>query len=265
MKRTDLACEIASDNQHFEGIELKEYNIGSVGVSHIIISKDGEKSTGRPKGTYITLHCRRRDRYDEVRAVAQVLSGMVPDGDILTAGFGNCDITPDSLGTRTVRRIAATAHLAAHNDFAALGMRKVYAVEAGVTGRTGIESTDSIELAVRHVKPQAVIVIDSLACAEADRLCSTIQITDTGITPGSGVGNDRKGVNKSALKVPVIAIGVPTVIDLDTISPERTEKFMVTPRDIDGVITHYAEVLAEALNSVLNPTLTADELEQLIV
>ncbi len=265
MKRTDLACEIASDNQHFEGIELKEYNIGSVGVSHIIISKDGEKSTGRPKGTYITLHCRQRDRYDEVRAVTQVLSGMVPDGDILAAGFGNCDITPDSLGTRTVRRIAATAHLAAHNDFAALGMRKVYAVEAGVTGRTGIESTDSIELAVRHVKPQAVIVIDSLACAEADRLCSTIQITDTGITPGSGVGNDRKGVSQSALKVPVIAIGVPTVIDLDTISPERTEKFMVTPRDIDGVITHYAEVLAEALNSVLNPTLTADELEQLIV
>ena len=146
MKRTDLACEIASDNQHFEGIELKEYNIGSVGVSHIIISKDGEKSTGRPKGTYITLHCRRRDRYDEVRAVSQVLSGMLPDGDILAAGFGNCDITPDSLGTRTVRRIAATAHLAAHNDFAALGMRKVYAVEAGVTGRTGIESTDSIEL-----------------------------------------------------------------------------------------------------------------------
>ena len=265
MKRTDLACEIASDNQHFEGIELKEYNIGSVGVSHIIISKDGEKSTGRPKGTYITLHCRRRDRYDEVRAVSQVLSGMLPDGDILAAGFGNCDITPDSLGTRTVRRIAATAHLAAHNDFAALGMRKVYAVEAGVTGRTGIESTDSIELAVRHVKPQAVIVIDSLACAEADRLCSTIQITDTGITPGSGVGNDRKGVNQSALKIPVIAIGVPTVIDLDTISSERTEKFMVTPRDIDGVITHYAEVLAEALNSVLNPTLTADELEQLIV
>ena len=79
------------------------------------------------------------------------------------------------------------------------------------------------------------------------------------------MGNDRKGVNPDTLKVPVIAIGVPTVIDLDTISPERTEKLMVTPRDIDGVITHYAEILGEALNSVLNPTLTADELEQLIV
>lgn len=264
MKRTDLACEIASENQQFEGVELKRYNIGNVSATHIIISKDGEKSTERPKGIYITLHSAEKNRENEVKALKKILSEMIPDGDILVAGFGNCDITPDSLGTRAARRIAATAHLAVHGDFKALGMRKVYVLEAGVTGRTGIESSDSIAFVCENIKPKAVVAIDSLACAEADRLCSTIQVTDTGITPGSGVQNSRKGINSSTLKVPVIAIGVPTVIDLDTIAPARTEKFMVTPRDIDAVITHYAEVIGTAVNGALNPTLTASELEQLI-
>jgi spore protease len=212
------------------------------------------------------LHCEDsfiRDEKLEVEALSEVLRGFIPEhGRILVAGLGNENITPDSLGVRAASRVVATAHFKNSDEFRDLGMREVYVVETGVLAQTGMESGEQLKFIADGIKPDMAVIIDSLACAETERLGRTIQITDTGIAPGSGVGNARREVSRKTLGVPVVAIGVPTVIDWQGGDGEP-EPLMVTPRDIDAVINHYAKIIAKALNKVLIPSLTEGEIERL--
>jgi spore protease len=257
--RTDLASELIAD-----GISHKKSRINGLLLTETRLGADNPLS--KPEGVYTTLHCQSRDEKAETGALFQVLGSFIPEkGKILVAGLGNANITPDSIGVRAASRIVATAHFAESEDFADLGMREVFAVETGVLAQTGMESSVQLKFIADGIKPDMVVVIDSLACSEPERLGRTIQVTDTGIAPGSGVGNARREVSVKSLGVPVVAIGVPTVIDLSSLCPEAAKDFesMVVPRDIDNIVMHFSKVISKALNKILIPTLSESEIEKL--
>ncbi len=177
-------------------------------------------------------------------------------------GLGNTEITPDALGPAVARGIFATRHIPKELTKAA-GLdllRQVSVITPGVLGQTGIEAGELIKAAAVKIKPDAVIVIDALAAQSGDRLFKTVQLCDTGISPGSGVKNNRGEISEKTVGVPVIAIGVPTVIDADTlserltgISPEKKSEMFVTPKDVDMLTQRLAKLLAEAINMFLQP------------
>jgi spore protease len=260
--RTDLASELIS-----EGVNHKKSRVNGLLLTETKLGANNP--LGKPAGNYTTLHCgsqAARDEKAEADALFQVLKNFVPEkGRILVAGLGNANITPDSVGVRAASRIVATAHFAESEDFAELGMREVYVVETGVLAQTGMESSAQLKFIADGIKPDMVAVIDSLACSEPERLGRTIQVTDTGIAPGSGVGNARREISRKTLGVPVVAVGVPTVIDLSSLCPEVGRDFesMVVPRDIDNIVAHFAKVISGALNRVLISGLSESEIEKL--
>lgn len=263
MRRTDLICEsgIINDGTRSEIVHNKEL----YGTKYTDITLDERLSAEleRKKGRYITVFT---DKGDAAACIAELLADMLPEGAVLAAGLGNKSICSDSLGSKAIAHIPATAHLSVHPDFKALNMRNVYAIEAGVTGKTGIESSEQVISTARHVGAKSVIVIDSLACTDPERLCTTVQITDTGIAPGSGVGNDRKALDRENAGIPVIALGVPTVIDLESLTgDENNTGLMVTPRTIDISTERLAAVIGSAVSMALNPSLTKEELDSLII
>lgn len=266
MKRSDLAVEFAAERQSND-VKLTEEQIGGIKATVVNLGKQSGKLLGKPSGKYITLHCKDRDSISCACALAHCVTQLLkPSGSrekVLVAGLGNELITPDSLGAKTVRKIPATAHLSKTEEFAQLGMRPVAVLEMGVMGQTGIESADYLHYIVKNLLPAAVIVIDSLACGDFSRLGSTIQITDTGIAPGSGVGGSRKELNSRSLETKVIAVGVPTVIDLDSVADMGQPSMMVTPRGINGVIDRYSQIISSGINSALNPSLSLEEIELL--
>jgi spore protease len=264
MNRTDLASELVSD-----GISHKESEFHGLLLTETQLSENN--AVGKPAGIYTTLHCKEsanRDEKHETETLARALANFIPaQGRILVAGLGNANITPDSLGVRSASHVVATAHFAESEEFTELGMREVYVIETGVLAQTGMESSRQLKFIADGIKPDMVVVIDSLACSEPARLGRTIQITDTGIAPGSGVGNARCEVSQRTLGIKTVALGVPTVIDLSSLCPEAAKDFesMVVPRDIDNIISHFAKVISKALNRVLIPTLTEGEVEKLRV
>ena len=263
MKRTDLICESAVINDSKYSSLLHSGEMYGTKYTDISVDNENAKSIGLTAGRYITVFT---DKGDVRACVSGILKDMLPSGTALVAGLGNENICSDSLGTKALGYIPATAHLGGCKDFRDLGMRKVCVIEAGVTGKTGIESSSRIVSAAGCAGAELIVAIDSLACSEPERLCGVIQITDTGISPGSGVGNDRSALNKETAGVPVIAIGVPTVIDLDCITDAPFAKgFMVTPRNIDVSIHRLAGIIGRAVSTALNPTLTDDELRSLII
>ena len=261
MKRTDLFCEsgIIDTEEYSKNVHKGE----AYGTEYtdMNISPDTGKRYGIKPGRYVTLYT---DKGSVKNCLTDILSGMLPPGSALAAGLGNENIGSDSLGVKALRHIPATAHLSGHSDFTDLGMRSVYVLETGVTGKTGIESSSRAAFTARYVGADVIIAIDSLACADIERLCSVIQLTDTGISPGSGVGNDRKALDRETAGIPVIAIGVPTVIDLDSVSDIAADReFMVTPRNIDVLTDKFAEIIGIAVSRALNPTLSEQELKAL--
>ena len=263
MKRTDLIYEsgIIEDERFGKLVHKSELH----GTSYTDINADDDvcRELGLRKGRYITVFA---DKGDVTGCISELLGEMIPDGAVLAAGLGNADICSDSIGSRALRFIPATAHLSSHPDFHSLGMRKVYVLEAGVMGKTGFESSSRVISAARSADASCIIAIDSLACSEPERLCTTVQITDTGIAPGSGVGNDRKVLDRESAGIPVIAVGVPTVIDLDTLTGSDTGTgLMVTPRSVDVSAAHLSDIIGHAVSRALNPSLTAEELDSLIV
>lgn len=260
MKRTDLFYESAVISGRIKASDVHE---GELYGTRYIEATVAEDTDGIAAGRYITLFT---ERGDVCSCLTEFLRGMVPGGSVLVAGLGNEDISPDSLGAKSLAYIPATAHLSEHSDFRDLGLRSVYVLGAGVTGKTGIESSRSIACTARCGGAGSVIAIDSLACADIGRLCNTIQLTDTGISPGSGVGNDRQAVNHGTLGIPVVAIGVPTVIDLGTLTnSDSADGLMVTPRNIDSVIRKFSEIIGIAVSRALNPNLTEAEIRSLII
>lgn len=266
MKRSDLISEFALEPQGGD-VTLTEEHFGGIKASCISLGKQSGKLIGKPSGKYITLHCEDKDNISCSAALSHYLAELLkPLGDwerVLVAGLGNEWVTPDSLGAKTVRRIPATAHLSKIEEFEQLGMRPVAVLEMGVMGQTGFESADYLRCVIKDFLPAAVIVIDSLACSEFSRLGTTLQLTDTGIAPGSGVGGKRKELNSKTLETKVIAIGVPTVIDLDSVADLNQPSMMVTPRGINSIIGKYSEIIASGINSALNPSLSLEEIELL--
>lgn len=260
MKRTDLICESAEINSGAGTASVHDGELYGTPYTETVVS---EQSGNIAPGRYITLFT---EKGDIRRSLTSFLKQFIPPGSVLVAGLGNENICSDSLGTRALRFIPATAHLSGHPEFSELGMRSVWVIEAGVTGKTGMESSSRIACTAGYVGAGAVIAIDSLACAEINRLCTTIQLTDTGIAPGSGVGNDRRALNRQTAGVPVIAIGVPTVIDLDSVTGDSTGSgLMVSPRNIDLLVSEFAEIIGISVSRALNPGLSEKEIRSLIL
>ncbi len=274
--RTDLALEKV-DEKTFSGKGIHcDVRGRAFRITDIRIDSDADGGKiGKPKGRYLTLETnalsRFSDTYQEMtEELSHELSAFLPDdGCVLIAGLGNSAITPDALGPRTAGKVLATRHLRKElidnkeADFLR-SFRAVSVLQSGVLGQTGMETAEIISAVCEKTKPSAVIVIDALACAELSRLGTTIQMCDSGICPGSGVDNRRMEISENTLGIPVIAVGVPTVVDLHTVAksitgqdvPESSPNMMVTPRDIDRLIDHAAGMISCGINLALHKELT---------
>ena len=277
--RTDLAVESFDGNELPNGVH-RLIRGSSFDVTEIIIDDDSCKETiGKGKGRYITLETghlsRFSDDYETMAAeLADELSRLIPEGDILVVGLGNNDITPDALGPQTASKVLATRHLrdelGDEDDFL-VSLRRVSTIAGGVLGQTGIETAEIVRALSEQLRPAAVIAIDALACSDVSRLGTTIQLTDTGISPGSGVSNARKELSEHNLGVPVIAVGVPTVVDMHTIVRSFTNagisedmpNMMVTPRDIDRLTERASQLIAFGIDLALHPSLSFEDVRGL--
>lgn len=286
LPRTDLACESIGINRHTEGTSYKEYTVRGLSVCELTVKdRRGEELSGRPMGNYMTIHCpviRSLDPETEERicdALCNVIiayteritkKSISGETRILVAGLGNRFISADSVGPRTADKIAVTNHMLTSDKrdlFMKIGCAGLCAVHPGVMGQTGIEAAAMIRGAAQSAEPDLVIAIDALAARSTKRLCATIQLSDTGIEPGSGIGNRRGAVNRDTIGYPVMAIGVPTVVDCATLvydslsnagitdlekdldSSLREERdFFVSLRDSDIVSEEISKILAKAIN-----------------
>ena len=234
--RTDLALEtqekMQEDKVDLKGVSFSEEEIDTnLVISTVVIeTENGAKTMGKPKGTYITIEAGNMDEEDEdyhreiSTQLARVIKKLVPvkkeELSVLEVGLGNRAVTPDSLGPRVVDNLYITRHILNEYGkfaFGKEGVNRISSIVPGVMAQTGMESMEIVAAVVKETKPDFVIVVDALAARNSKRLNRTIQVTDTGINPGSGVGNHRHGINEKSLGVPVIAIGIPTVVDAATI------------------------------------------------
>lgn len=260
--RSDL---VAENNQFENSTGVLENKFGECTVFELNIkSVKTAKLFSKPKGKYFTIKFKSflslANTCDLEKALTYTLENLIPKNlrqEILVVGLGNADITPDALGPLTADKIFATRHIEKElKDSLNLGgLKSVCALIPGVIGKTGIEAAETVKAAVKSINPSAVIVIDALAACDAENLCCTIQLTDSGINPGSGVNNSRKELSFNSIGVPVIAIGIPTVTDAASIIKEGEAdiKMMVTPKDIDMLIQKAAEFLSNTLNTFLQP------------
>lgn len=238
--RTDLAIEAREfysrqeNNGDIPGVEVKVDRQKNVTVTRVkVVEEVGARVLGKPKGNYITIEVPKlrendRDLHDQVANIlADEIAGIVKLNDrsvILVVGLGNWNVTPDALGPRVVEHLLVTRHIKEYiPDQIDEGVRSVCAVAPGVLGITGIETSEIIKGIVDRVKPDMVIAIDALASRKMERVSTTIQLADTGINPGSGVGNNRKELSRESMGVPVVAIGVPTVVDAATMAGDTID------------------------------------------
>ena len=287
--RTDLAVEAhalwresAGETTRLKGVAAREEQVEGMTVTRVeILDQEGARALGKPEGTYLTLDVsplwrREEDAFPRaVRAVAALLGPLLPEeGPVLAAGLGNQALTPDALGPRSLDHLLVTRHLGE----ALPQLRPVAGLGAGVLGTTGMEVAEWVRGAAEQVGPAAVIVVDALAARDLERLCATVQIADTGLVPGSGVGNHRMALNRETLGVPVISVGVPTVVDAETIARDllgeagavpkalngRGRRFFVTPESIDQKIRDLSKVLGYGINLALQESLALEDLEALL-
>ncbi|MFO7152238.1 MAG: GPR endopeptidase [Bacillota bacterium] len=236
--RTDLAIEARemTGKEEIPGVIVDTEKSPEMTISRVrIVNEEGERALGKPKGYYVTLEVPRlRDKDPELtekvsKNLAEELKTMIDlpvDSTVLVIGLGNWNVTPDSLGPKVVEKLLVTKHLLEiipEKFNAKKGLRPVCALAPGVLGITGIETGEIIKGVVERVKPDLVIVIDALAARSLERISTTIQISDSGIQPGSGVGNRRMAISRESIGVPVIAVGVPTVVDAATVASDTLD------------------------------------------
>lgn len=301
-ERRDIYKKINNLNE-IPGIETEERNdSNNIKVSKVkVLDEKGEEAIGKPVGTYVTIDIKNLKFAGEEeiqissKSVTKELNELIEkhiskEDGILIVGLGNKEVTPDALGPKVVQDIDITRHLLTYApQILKEGTRPVSAVSPGVLGTTGIETLEIIKGIVDNVKPKLLIVIDSLASKSVERISSTIQIADTGIVPGAGVGNKRKELSANTLGIPVIAIGVPMVVDLATITDDCLDLFItklqqeaksndylnklkeqdnyeeiknalipndfnmiVTPKEIDDLIENMGSVVARGINFAVN-------------
>ncbi len=310
--RTDLALESAeiywetAKEKKIPGVEYTESGEEVRTTRVEVLDEEGAKVIGKPCGRYVTIEMPPLLESDPsilkeaARQLAKEISEMAHDpGLTLVAGLGNGEITPDSLGPKVIPKLVVTRHLFSHLPKATERLAPVCALAPGVLGITGIETGEIIKGVAERVKPDLVIVVDALASRKTERVGTTIQLADTGISPGSGVGNKRKAINRETIGVPVLAVGVPMVVDAATIandtidlvmdalvqnadgafyetlqSLDREEKhaliieslpkemrgMMVTPKDIDALSEKVAHIVATGINMALHKDITEEEI-----
>ena len=284
--RTDLALEAREFvDEKEEGVVVKEEEQDGIKISEIkILNQKAAKKMNKPIGTYITaelapLTDNLRDGDSKAEYIGKLIEPLLPkEGTILIAGIGNETITPDALGPKSADNILATRHITGElkRSLGLSGLRSVAVLAPGVLGQTGIETGELIKSVVESIKPSAVIAIDALASRSLSRLGCTIQISDAGISPGSGVGNHRLSLNKETTGIPVIGIGIPTVVDAQTLALElipeaklsyqqkglvspRGEQMIVTPREIDLLIEGASRLVGMSLNCALHKGLSVED------
>lgn len=292
-RRTDLALEArelwqerAGETSKLDGVQVETGEREGFQTEIVrILDAKGEQALGKPVGTYVTvtmdgLQRREQDAFGRgARAVAGVLGELMePEeepGGVLVVGLGNRAITPDAIGPKVHEHTLVTRHLIQQAPEHFGTFRPVASLAAGVLGTTGMESGELVQAVCRRLKPSLVVAVDALASRSVDRLCRTVQISDTGIVPGSGVGNHRFGLDKKTLGVPVLAVGVPTVVYGATLAADllgrddlpplgRGGELLVTPKDIDSQVSDLAKVIAYGINLALQPGLGIEDLDLLL-
>ncbi len=293
-KRTDLAMEAreiwresAGETTQLEGVEANDYQRGGLSVTKVrILDERGSKSLNKPCGTYVTIGLEglARKENDYLARAAQAIAdelgpmlGLSPHSSVLVAGLGNWDVTPDSVGPKVLEHVMVTRHLTEQLPDLFGSFRRVSAIAPGVLGTTGIESAEILRGVSQRCAPDCVIIIDALASRKLSRLCSTVQVADTGIVPGSGVGNSRAAMNRETMGVPVIAMGVPTVVDAATLAADLVEQagikdagpdrfdalsagLIVTPKEIDMQVADIAKILGYAINLALHTGISIEDI-----
>lgn len=284
--RTDLALESCSASESgICGVEQSVHRRAGCVINRVsVTSSEAAVMLGKPIGTYVTVECGQINHLDreqrrsvvglladELRGMTRALTGRFPGGNlsVFVAGLGNAKLTADAVGPGTVSRLTATRHLLDHEAalFRTLGCSALSAISPGVLGETGIETLELIRGAVRSVRPDLVIAVDALAARSCARLATTVQISDSGIVPGSGIGNHRTAITMETLGVPVISVGVPTVVDsstlvwdalreaeIDEVSStlravlDNGKRFFVSPKESDLISDAVSELLAGAIS-----------------
>ena len=281
-KRTDLALEArelwqesAERTSRLSGVKATKTRQEGYPVTRVdILDHRGEEALGKPQGSYLTIDLttfwqRKADFFERaVRAVGGQLKQLLPaEGSVLVIGLGNDAMTPDAVGPLSLESVLVTRHLISAMPRQFAGFRPVAVFRTGVLGTTGVESAEAVRGLVEQVRPSLVIAVDALASRRMGRVCATVQLSDTGIVPGSGVGNHRSALNAETLGVPVFALGVPTVVDAATLAADLLEEsgveqvdearlrdngsFMVTTRDIDQQVRDLSKVVGYGINWAL--------------
>ena len=296
--RTDLALEATESmdkaDGRLRGVKVEEYYLEEedIRVTKVLIeTKNAAKTMGKPVGTYVTMEAPALIEPDEdyhrevseclAKELLQILPNANEEQSILVVGLGNREVTADALGPQVVDNLYVTRHIVREYGKAAYNCRKMHqisALEPGVMAKTGMETAEIVKGVVEETRPDVVIVVDALAARSTKRLNRTVQITNTGIHPGSGVGNHRHALTEESLGVPVIAIGIPTVVDAATIVGDALEKLLeeetdpecakykdrhrlcfaelnnmyMTGKDIDAVIKRVSFTVSEGINIAVN-------------
>ena len=306
--RTDLASERreiyqkANQLEEIDGIEANQEEIDeNIKVERVkITNENGEKAIGKPVGNYITIDVKQLKiaQEEEIEKAAETLSNQLvkvldthidKQGEILVVGLGNMYVTPDSLGPKVINEIEVTRHIINYlPQYVEEGTRMVSAISPGVLGTTGIETVEILKGIVDNINPKLVIVIDALASRSIERISSTIQLSDTGIVPGAGVGNTRSEISEKTLGIPVVAIGIPTVVETAVLVNDCLDLFIaklqdeaksndylnqlkeednyqeirevllpkdynliVTPKEIDDLIENMSQIVARGINNAV--------------
>jgi spore protease len=283
--RTDLACEspAAQNPKEATGVDYYETEQNGIKVCRLDVKdKSGEIESGKPCGSYITIFSERvweqsEEYFDNVcltvssqirRLASEMCESSTLPESVLIAGLGNRAITADAIGPKTADSVTVTRHVRREAElFAMLGGCEVSSISPGVLGQTGIETVELVRGAAENVSPDIIIVVDALAAKNCDRLCTTVQLSSTGICPGSGIGNKRKAINQSSIGIPVMSLGVPTVVESSTLVWDALERagidssdedltrilengksFFVTPKETDIIIDDISRLLARSLD-----------------
>lgn len=283
MRRTDLAMEerelwqqSAGYTTQLPGVKARETSGKGITTTWVEILDDrGVKALHKPVGSYVTLELdrgvlRTPDGFSRAASrLGRVLAGMLPDGQALVVGLGNSAVTPDAIGPRALDHLLVTRHMGRRLP----ALRPVSALAPGVLGTTGLESVEVVRGVVERSDPCCVIVLDALASRNPDRVCTTLQLTDTGIVPGSGVGNSRSAFNRETLGVPVFAVGVPTVVEAATYVHDALERhgcrnspsepggsMVLIPKDIDAQVNRMARLLGFGVSLALHRGMTVEDI-----
>ena len=277
--RTDLAGEAhrlwqrqADQTAALPGVKAREEQVKGLSLTSVeILNAEGARALQKPPGRYYCFHLPESPRRSAagfvpaVELLSELIRRCLPPKaeNVLIAALGNPDVTPDALGSLCAGHILITRHLLGDPLFAKLHSTAL--ARTGVLGTTGMESALQIRALCQALKPDCVIAIDALAGVEVEELCRSVQVCDAGIAPGSGVGNDRAALDEESLGIPVIAVGVPTVIDALSLGGDAAfGSFFVTPRYIDSAVRELARLIAYGINLALHPGLSLEDMEMLV-